>query len=74
MRNLTKEEIFSTIIEVFPFRFTNEIFEISNIEKKNKIFQYLSYITISLTHKYFWYSNTYFLGSQNLLLKLRIVY
>jgi hypothetical protein len=63
MRNLTKEEIFSTIIEVLSF--TNELFEISNKEKKIKIFQYLSYITISLTHKYFWYSNTYFFGSRN---------
>jgi hypothetical protein len=33
MRNLTKEEIFSTIIEVFPF--TNELFEISYKEKQN---------------------------------------
>ena len=65
MRNLTKEEIFSTIIEVFPFRFTNELFEISNKEKKIKIFQYLSYITISLTHKYFWYSNTSSFETQN---------
>ena len=63
MRNLTKEEIFSTIIEVFSF--TNKLFEISNKEKKIKIFQYLSYITISLTHKYFWYSNTSFFESQN---------
>jgi hypothetical protein len=63
MRNLTKEEIFSTIIEVFSF--TNKLFEISNKEKKIKIFQYLSYITISLTHKYFWYSNTSSFETQN---------